>query len=203
VAVAAARFRTWLRWLIGGVLILVALWLATVGLILLAGARPNVSKADAILVLGAAQWNGKPSPVFKARLDHAIELHRNKLAPYLVVTGGIGRGDTLSEGEVALRYAMQKGIEPGLILVERKGLTSAESMTAAAELMRASGLRSANIVSDSYHMLRVQLLARRAGIVPYRAPAPNSPIDRSPAERWRYILRESLLFPATALFSGR
>ncbi|MGH7466833.1 MAG: YdcF family protein [Longimicrobiales bacterium] len=200
---APSRFPTWLRWLTGGALILVACWLTTVGLILLAGARPNVTKADAILVLGAAQWNGKPSPVFKARLDHAIELHRLKVAPYLVVTGGIGRGDTLSEGEVALRYAVQNGVEPALILVERRGLTSAESMRAAAELMRASGLQSANIVSDSYHMLRVQLLARRAGIKPYRAPAPNSPIDRSPAERWRYILRESLLFPATAVFTGR
>ncbi len=196
---ARIALRTWLRWLTGIVLLLVALWLATVGLILWAGARPNVRNADAILVLGAAQWNGKPSPVFKARLDHALELHRMKLAPYLVVTGGVGRGDTLSEGEVALRYAVRNGVEPSHILVERRGLTSAESMKAAAALMRASGLHSAIIVSDSYHMLRVELLARRAGIKPYRAPAPNSPIDRSRSERWRYILRESMLFPATAL----
>ena len=198
----SARVLTWLRWLTGGVLILFALWLGTIGMILLAGTRPNVHPADAILVLGAAQWNGKPSPVFKARLDHAIALHHRKLAPYLVVTGGIGRNDTLSEGEVALRYAIRNGIEPDHILVERSGLTSAESMTAAAELMQASGLKSAIIVSDSYHMLRVELLARRAGIKPYRAPTPDSPIDRSPAERWRYILRESLLFPATAILSG-
>jgi uncharacterized SAM-binding protein YcdF (DUF218 family) len=198
----AIRFATWLRWLIGSALIMLAGWLGTVGMILLAGGRPNLHQADAILVLGAAQWNGKPSPVLKARLDHAIDLHRRKLAPYLVVTGGIGRGDTLSEGEVALRYAVRNGVEPSQILVERTGLTSAESVTAAAEIMHASGLKSAIIVSDSYHMLRVELLARRAGIKPYRAPAPDSPIDRSPGERWRYILRESLLFPATALLSG-
>ncbi|MGH7460154.1 MAG: YdcF family protein [Longimicrobiales bacterium] len=190
---------TWLRWLTGIVLILLACWVGTVGLILLAGSRPNVNDADAILVLGAAQWNGKPSPVFKARLDHAITLYQQRRAPYLVVTGGIGRGDTLSEGEVALRYAVRNGVEPGRILVERNGLTSAESVTAAAELMRASGLGSAIIVSDSYHMLRVELLARRAGIKPYRSPAPNSPIDRSRAERWRYIMRESLLFPAALM----
>jgi uncharacterized SAM-binding protein YcdF (DUF218 family) len=191
-----------LRWLTGLALLLLALWLGTVGLIMLAGTRPNVHKADAIVVLGAAQWNGKPSPVLKARLDHAIMLHDRKLAPYLVVTGGVGRGDTLSEGEVALRYAVRKGVEASRILVERKGLTSAESLTAAAELMRASGLESAIIVSDSYHMLRVELLARDAGIKPYRAPAPNSPIDRSRAERWRYIMRESMLVPAAALLSA-
>jgi uncharacterized SAM-binding protein YcdF (DUF218 family) len=200
--VARIDLRTWLRWLIGIVLILCSLWLATVGLIMLAGSHPNVQKADAILVLGAAQWNGKPSPVFKARLDHAIELHRAQLAPYLVVTGGVGKGDTLSEGEVALRYAIRNGIEPAHVLVERTGLTSEESMKAAAALMKASGLHTAIIVSDSYHMLRVELLARRVGIKPYRAPAPNSPIDRSRSERWHYILRESVLFPATALMGA-
>ena len=195
-------FRTWLRWLTGAVLLICALWLATVGLILYAGGRPNVQNADAILVLGAAQWNGKPSPVFKARLDHAIELYRQQRAPYLVLTGGVGRGDTLSEGEVALRYALRNGVEAGHILVERDGLTTAESMKAAALLMEASGLHSAIIVSDSYHMLRVELLARRVGIKPYRAPAPNSPIDRSNSERWHYIMRESLLVPATALMGA-
>jgi uncharacterized SAM-binding protein YcdF (DUF218 family) len=194
--------RTWLRWITGFALVLIALWLGTVGLILLVGSWPNPHKADAILVLGAAQWNGKPSPVFKARLDHALQLHRESFAPYLVVTGGVGRNDTLSEGEVALRYVTGHGVDPRHVLVERKGLTSAESMTAAAALMRASGLHSAIIVSDSYHMLRVELLARQSGIKPYRAPAPNSPIDRAPAERWRYIMRESLLFPATALMSA-
>jgi uncharacterized SAM-binding protein YcdF (DUF218 family) len=186
----------------GALLLLFALWLVTVGLIMLAGMRPNVHKADAIVVLGAAQWNGKPSPVFKARLDHAIMLHNKRFAPYLIVTGGVGQGDTLSEGEVALRYAVRNGVKASHILVERKGLTSAESVTAAAELMRKSGLSSAIIVSDSYHMLRVELLARDAGIKPYRAPAPNSPIDRSPGERWRYIMRESVLVPAVALLGA-
>lgn len=196
------RWSKWLRWATGFVLMLVALWLITIGLILLAGARPNPMKADAILVLGAAQWNGKPSPVLKARLDHAIDLHRQSIAPFLIVTGGVGRGDSVSEGEVARRYVERAGIPPNEVMVEGKGITSAESIMAAAELMRDANLSTAIVVSDAYHMLRVQILARRAGIKTYRSPAPESPIDRKFQQRWRYVLRESMLVPATALLAG-
>jgi uncharacterized SAM-binding protein YcdF (DUF218 family) len=195
--------RSWLRWTVGVLLTLAALWGATVGFILLEGSRPKLRKADVVLVLGAAQYNGKPSPVFKARLDHGIDLHLQGYAPFLVLTGGVGRRDTLSEGEVARRYALLRGVREESILVERAGLTSRESIQAAANIMQAHGLHSALIVSDSYHMLRAQLLARRAGIEPYRAPTPNSPIDRAPQQRWHYVLRESVLFPATALFGRR
>lgn len=195
-----ARFL--LRGLAGIALLIVALWLSTVGFILLAGRPPKLRHADAIVVLGAAQYNGKPSPVFRARLDYAIGLHRTGYAPYLVLTGGVGRGDSLSEGEVARRYVVRRGVTEDAVLVERAGSTSAESIIAAADLMKANGLASALVVSDSYHMLRVQLLARRAGITPFRAPTPNSPIDRAPDQRWYYVLRESLLFPVTALFGA-
>jgi uncharacterized SAM-binding protein YcdF (DUF218 family) len=187
----------WLRWLVGVALALIAIWIGTIGLILLSGARPNPEKADAILVLGAAQWNGKPSPVLKARLDHAIELHRKEYAPWLIVTGGVGRGDTVSEGEVAMRYAERAGIPAAKILVERAGLTTKESVAAAVALMETHGLKSAILVTDSYHMMRAGLLARRAGIETFRAPTPNSPIDRAPSQRWHYVLRESMLLPAT------
>jgi len=183
----------------GGALLAVAVWLGTVGLVLAAGARPNYRSADAILVLGAAQWNGRPSPVLRARIDHALSLYREGLAPVLLFTGGVGRGDTLSEAEVARRYAIAKGIDIEHILVETDGLTSSESIRAAAAIMREHGLQTAIIVSDSYHMLRVELLARRAGIRPYRAPATGSPIDRARREHWKYVLRESVLFPATVL----
>jgi uncharacterized SAM-binding protein YcdF (DUF218 family) len=187
-----------LAWLIFGVAVI---WAGTVGLILAAGARPFLREADAIVVLGAAQYNGRPSPVLQARLDHGIDLYRRKLAPKMVFTGGVGVGDTQSEGEVSRRYAIREGVPDSAIMVEREGVTSAESVSAAAALMRERGLRTALIVTDSYHMLRVELLARRAGIRPYRAPA-VTPIDKS-RSRWRYILRESALYPATALLGGR
>lgn len=179
----------------------VTIWVATVALILLAGATPVIRQADAIVVLGAAQYNGKPSPVLQARLDYGISLYKKKLAPRMIFTGGVGVGDTLSEGEVSRRYAEKMGVPASAIMVEREGVTSAESVAAAAALMRDAKLRTALVVSDSYHMLRVELLARRAGIQPYRAPAPT-PIDKS-RNRWRYVLRESAIFPATALLGGK
>jgi uncharacterized SAM-binding protein YcdF (DUF218 family) len=199
---AAHSGRLWLAlfaWLIAGALVI---WVTTVMLILYTGARPVIRQADAILVLGAAQYNGRPSPVFQARLDHAIGLFHDGLAKTMVFTGGVGAGDTVSEGEVARRYAIKHDVPASAILVERDGVTSAESVGAAAALMREKGLRSALVVSDSYHMLRLELLARRAGIRPYRAPA-ASPIDRARRQRVRYVLRESLLFPATALLGGK
>jgi len=189
--------------LIGLVAGIFAFWLVTIGLILLAGSRPAIRKADAILVLGAAQYNGRPSPVLKARLDHALQLYEEGFAPTLIVTGGVGAGDTLSEGEVARRYAIENGVPESAILVEREGETSAASVDAAAALMTSQGLHSALLVSDSYHMLRLELLARRAGIRPYRAPAPKSPIDLDRATHRRYVLRESLLLPAQAILHGR
>lgn len=198
----ATNRRLWLAlfaWLLMGAFVI---WVTTIVLILYAGARPVIKKADAILVLGAAQYNGRPSPVFQARLDHAIGLFHQGLARKLVFTGGVGAGDTLSEGEVARRYAIRHDVPASAIMVERHGVTSAESVGAAAGLMREKGLRSALVVSDSYHMLRLELLARRAGIRPYRAPA-ASPIDRARRQRVRYVLRESVLFPATALLGGK
>jgi uncharacterized SAM-binding protein YcdF (DUF218 family) len=186
------------------VLGMVLLWLSGIALVLLAGAWRNERQADAILVLGAAQYNGRPSPVLRARLDHALALHDRGLAPRLIFTGGVGAGDTLSEAEVSRRYAIRHGVPDSLILVERQGVTSAQSVGAAAALMRAHSLESALVVSDAYHMLRLEVLVRRSGIRPYRAPAPDAPIDRAPRQtRWRYVLRESVLFPATAILGGR
>jgi uncharacterized SAM-binding protein YcdF (DUF218 family) len=182
----------------------VLLWLLSVASVLAAGAMPAERPADAILVLGAAQYNGRPSPVLRARLDHALHLHGRGLAPILIFTGGVGAGDTLSEAEVSRRYAVRAGVPDSLILIERAGETSAQSVGAAAALMRAHGLTTALVVSDSYHMMRLDLLVRRSGVRPLRAPAPDAPIDQGPRQtRWRYVLRESVLFPATAVLGGR
>jgi uncharacterized SAM-binding protein YcdF (DUF218 family) len=181
----------------------VFLWLLSLGAVLAAGAFPNERDADAILVLGAAQYNGRPSPVLRARLDHALALHGQGRARWLIVTGGIGAGDTLSEAEVSRRYAVRHGVPDSLILLERQGQTSAQSVRAASTLMHERGLRSALVVSDSYHMMRLELLVRRGGITPYRAPAADAPIDQaSRRTRWRYVARESVMFPATALLGG-
>ena len=183
---------------------MVLLWAASVLAVITAGLWANTHEADAIIVLGAAQYQGRPSPVLQARLDHAIELYRRRLARHIIFTGGRGVGDTISEAEVARRYAIRNEVPPEAIMTERDGVTSAQSVRAAAALMSSAGLESALLVSDSYHMMRLELLARRSHIVPYRAPAANAPIDlASRSTRWGYVLRESVLFPATAILGGR
>jgi uncharacterized SAM-binding protein YcdF (DUF218 family) len=181
----------------------VVLWALGLALVVLAGAWPVLRTADAIIVLGAAQYNGRPSPVYQARLDHALELHERGLARRLIFTGGVGAGDTLSEGEVGRRYALRHGVPDSVILVEREGVTSAESVRAAAALMRAFELRTALIVSDPFHMMRLELLSRQAGIRPYRAPTPTSRLDRSSSQWGYYVLRESVLFPAAVVLAAR
>lgn len=181
---------------------LALVWVVSLALVLFAGSRAVLRTADAIIVLGAAQYNGRPSPVLKARLDYALQLYDRGFAPRLIMTGGVGFGDTLSEGEVARRYALAAGVPDTAIFAERTGTTSSESIAGAAALMRDQGLRTALIVSDSYHMLRLQLLARRAGIEALRAPTPSGPIDRSAGVWRRYVLRESVIFPVTAVLGA-
>ena len=115
--------------------------------------------ADAIVVLGAAHYGDTPSPVFAARLDHAIELWLDGVAPYLIVTGGEATGDTSAEADVARRYAEDRGVPAAAILAERTGRDTAESLRNVAAIMRANGLRSALFVSDRTHMLRVLRVA--------------------------------------------
>lgn len=178
------------------------LWAASLALVVGAGAWPTVGNADAILVLGAAQYNGRPSPVYQARLDHALALYDQGYAPRLIVTGGVGRGDTLSEGEVGRRYALDHGVPDEAILVEREGATSAQSVAAAAALMRGYEMRTALVVSDPFHMMRLEVLTRRAGIRPRRAPTPTSRLGRDSRMWTRYVIRESVLFPAATLLGG-
>ncbi|HSJ32113.1 MAG TPA: YdcF family protein [Longimicrobiales bacterium] len=192
------------RFTAGVFLSFILLWAMSTAAVLAAGAWPGTRQADAIVVLGAAQYNGRPSPVLQARLDHALDLYDRGLARHLIFTGGTGVGDTVSEAEVSRRYAMSKGVPAAAIMTERDGLTSAQSVRAAGALMAAAGLESALLVSDSYHMMRLEVLARRSHIVPYRAPAANAPIDAaSGRKRWEYVLRESVLFPATTVLGGR
>jgi uncharacterized SAM-binding protein YcdF (DUF218 family) len=183
-------------------LLLAALWALLVAAIHLYGRRDESRRADAIVVLGAAQYDGRPSPVLKARLDHAIDLYRRGLARTIIMTGGVGAGDTVSEAVVSKRYAVKAGIPADAILVERTGLTTLESLRGVERLMEKDGLESAVLVSDPFHMLRLKLLARRVGIRGYTSPTPLSPISRNHAEERRHLLRESFSLPFALIESG-
>lgn len=163
------------------------------------GARNEVTPADAIVVLGAAQYDGRPSPVLKGRLDHAVDLYHANVADRMILTGGVGVGDTVSEAEVGRRYVIKQGVDSAAILIERGGLSSAASMRAVSDVMGANELRSAILVSDAFHMLRLRLLAARMGIRAHSSPTRLSPIDEGSPEEWRYILREALILPSVAL----
>jgi uncharacterized SAM-binding protein YcdF (DUF218 family) len=173
-------------------------WLAVVVAVLEVGRRDEARPADAIVVLGAAQYEGRPSPVLRARLDHALLLWRRSLAPTVVVTGGTGMGDTTSEAAVSRRYMAQRGVPDSAIVMEDRGLTTSQSLRAVAELMRDRPGSSVILVSDPFHMLRLALLARRLGMTPYTSPTRTSPISTSPAQ-WKYVLAESVKVPLAFL----
>src|SRR5262249_33066361 len=143
------------------------------------GNRDDRGPADTIVVLGAAQYNGTPSPVLKARLDHAIDLFRQGFAPWLVVTGGRAEGDRTTEAASARAYAIAKGVPADAILVEDEGRTTLESLGAVAGILRSHGLHSALLVSDRTHMLRVLRIARDQGIEGFGSPTTTSPTDLS------------------------
>jgi uncharacterized SAM-binding protein YcdF (DUF218 family) len=181
------------------VLSVVAAWLVSLALVIIWEQRDTSRPAHAIVVLGAAQYDGKPSPVLRARVDHAVLLWRRGLAPLLVVTGGRGAGDTTTEAAVERRYAIASGIPPSAIRMEAKGRSTSESLRNVATMMGENS-REVILVSDPFHMLRLAILARRFGLRPRTSPTRTSPISRNRAEFWRYTLRESFKAPAAFFF---
>lgn len=178
-------------------------WIVTMVLVERAGRRDEAQKADAIVVLGAAQYVGRPSPVLRARVDHAVSLWKRGLAPTLILTGGIGLGDTTSEAAVARKYAISKGVPDRAIVLEINGRTTSESMRAVARIMEDRERKSVILVSDPFHMLRLSILARRHGLEPYTSPTRTSPITSNREERWKYVVSESVKVPLAYIFERR
>jgi uncharacterized SAM-binding protein YcdF (DUF218 family) len=151
--------------------------------------------ADAIVVLGAAQYNGWPSPVLRARLDHGLALYGEGLAPTIVVTGGVGRGDKESEAMVARRYLLAHHVPDSAVVVQPQGRSTQASMTAVAGWLAGRGLRTAILVSDPFHMFRLRLEARRTGLAAYTSPTETSPISDNPVLELEYLAAEAVKVP--------
>jgi uncharacterized SAM-binding protein YcdF (DUF218 family) len=168
----AARFwKKWPLWLV----LAMAIYVAAVYRGVVDGARnEELRPADAIVVFGAAEYDGRPSPVFKARLDHAADLHRRGLAPIVIVTGGAGADPHFSEGEVGHDYLKSQGVPDRQLIAETQSSDTAESARRVGNIMRANGMRICLAVSDGYHMFRVKRMLGREGITVYAAPRPNS-----------------------------
>ena len=179
------------------------LWASSAAAVLVWSSRDEAQPAQVIVVLGAAQYAGKPSPVLRARLDHALNLWDRHLASLLILTGGTGAGDTTSEAAVGRNYARKHGVPDSAILVENEGRTTSESMRAVAGMLEVRGLQTALLVSDPFHMLRLRILARRFGFTPYTSPTQTSPISPNREARWKYIFSESLKAPLAFLFERK
>src|SRR2546428_3081027 len=175
-------------------------WAAVVVAVALAGAHDEARSADAIAVLGAAQYNGRPSPVFRSRLDHAAALYQRGYAPVVLVTGGGGTGDTVSESEVGRRYLVRAGLPEGAVTALPARPSTSSSLDGAARWVPGQANRRVLLVSAGFHSLRLQMIASRLGLVPFTSPTPNSPIHANPRLNAGYLFAEGVKVPLAWLF---
>lgn len=192
----------WLTAIAATAVVLFVAWLGVLIAVVVVGSRDEAAPADAIVVLGAAQYEGRPSPVLRARLDHALALYEQKLAPVLIVTGGTGRGDTTSEAAVGQRFLEERGVPDSAVIMEATGRTTSQSLHAVAAIMQSRSERVAILVSDPFHMLRLWILAKRLGLTPRTSPTRTSPISAHVSSEWKYIFAESFKAPLAYLFDS-
>ena len=152
--------------------------------------QEQLQQADAIVVFGAAEYDGRPSPVFRARLDHAYSLFRTGLAPVVITTGGAAADPNFSEGGVGHDYLMRRGVPESALIAETQASDTAESAARLAVIMRANGMNSCIAVSDAYHVFRIRKMLENEGLRVYVAPRPDSQ-PRSLYQRGIAVLRES------------
>jgi uncharacterized SAM-binding protein YcdF (DUF218 family) len=182
----------WLLWLEAlAVLALVAFLALTAVRVVEEGSLEELHRADAIVVFGAAEYSGRPSPVLRARLDHAFDLFQKGIAPVVITTGGAAADPSFSEGGVGRDYLEHRGIPERNLIAETQGSDTAQSAVRVAVIMRANGLHSCLAVSDAYHVFRIKRLLEHEGVGPvYVAPRPDSR-PHGVGQRLYAVLRES------------
>ena len=183
--------RWWLRLLILAVAAVVSFLTVTAVQVVHTASLEEIHPADAIVVFGAAEYSGHPSPVLRARLDHALDLFHRGVAPVVITTGGAAGDPRFSEGGVGRDYLMRHGVPERSLIAETQGRDTAESAVRVGVIMRANGLHSCVAVSDAYHVFRIRKLLEHEGIAPvYVAPRPDS----RPHTAWQRagaVLRET------------
>lgn len=190
-AARRATGRCLLRLEVLGVLALAAFLALTAVRVVHEGGLQEVHPADAIVVFGAAEYSGHPSPVLRARLDHAFDLFQKGIAPVVITTGGAAADPSFSEGGVGRDYLERRGIPERNLIAETQGSDTAQSAVRVAVIMRANGLRSCVAVSDAYHVFRIERLLEHEGIGPvYVAPRPDSR-PHGALQRLYAVLREA------------
>jgi len=164
--------------------------------------RDEAQAADAIVVFGAAEYFGKPSPVYRARLDHAFDLYEQRLANVVITTGGSGGEQKFTEGSVGRDYLMERGIGDGHLIAETQSDNSAESAGRVGIIMSANNMRSCIAVSDPYHVFRIKRLLEAQGWVVYASPR-KPELDPGPAARSVNVAREALSYTLWRLYMFR
>jgi len=181
----------WLRLLVLAFVVLLFLLAVTAFQVVRTAALEEIHPADAIVVFGAAEYSGRPSPVLRARLDHALDVFHRGMAPVVITTGGAAADPTFTEGGVGRDYLMHHGIPERSLIAETQGRDTSESAVRVGVIMRANGLHSCVAVSDAYHVFRIRKLLEHEGIAPvYVAPRPDS----RPHSTWQRevaVLREA------------
>ena len=169
------------------VLLALAVWVVVLSVrIAEQGSRDEARPADVILVLGAAEYRGRPSPVLRARLDHALELYRRGLAPRIMTTGGAGGDPVFTEGGVGRSYLISQGVPVEAIILENEAESTVESTALAGEIIHRMGLHSVIVVTDGYHIYRVKKMLESQGIETYGSPRR----DQHPEwlrDQWNYV----------------
>jgi uncharacterized SAM-binding protein YcdF (DUF218 family) len=155
-----------------------------------AARQDDARKSEAIVVLGAAQYDGTPTPVFRARLDHAADLYHDGIAPMVVVTGGKQVGDRFTEASSGANYLHDKGVPDSAILRETTGHSSWESLAASAHVLEELGIHRVVLVSDPFHALRIESIADELGLDAVTSPTRTSPITG--LSEWRRFFGEAL-----------
>lgn len=186
------RFVAWVRMImIFFVLAVMLLGASLVGAIYLQAGRDQSRTVDAIVVLGAAQYDGRPSPVLRARLETALDAWNRGLAEVIIVTGGNQPGDRFTEAEASQMFLVDGGVPADAILLEELSHSTEENLDGVALIMEERGLKSALIVSDGFHLFRAKYIADSHGIDAYGLPAAGSPIGRWSVNEFFYVLREA------------
>jgi uncharacterized SAM-binding protein YcdF (DUF218 family) len=155
-----------------------------------AASEQQAHPADAIVVFGAAEYSGRPSPVYRARLDHAYDLFQRGIAPVIITTGGAAADPSYSEGGVGHDYLMHRGVPDASLIAETQGADTAQSAARVGVIMRANHMRSCVSVSDAYHVFRIRRLLQHEGVTVYVSPRPDS-LPHSFSQRTEGVLREA------------
>jgi len=170
------------------------LFIAYIGFRIVSSAREAPAHtADAIVVFGAAEYAGRPSPVYRARLDHAFDLFQKGLAPVVITTGGAAQDPDFSEGGVGRDYLSRRGIPEKNLIAETQSSDTAQSAIRVANIMRANGMKRCIAVSDAYHVFRIRALLEYEGVPTEVAPRPDS-LPRSRWQRFTAVVRESMSY---------